>query len=58
MQANEYEVLMILMGECRSRLGNYEGGLDDELRLLKNKVFGLSVFHSWSNWHARDRHDT
>ncbi|CAK9209642.1 unnamed protein product [Sphagnum troendelagicum] len=36
-QANEYEVLMILMGECRSRLGNYEGGLDDELRLLKNK---------------------
>jgi hypothetical protein len=37
MQANEYEVLMILMGECRSRLGNYEGGLDDELRLLKNK---------------------
>jgi hypothetical protein len=25
---------------------------------LKNKVFGLSVFHSWSNWHARDRHDT
>jgi histone-lysine N-methyltransferase SETD3 len=28
---------MILMGECRSRLGNYEGGLDDELRLLKNK---------------------
>lgn len=49
MQANEYEVLMILMGECRSRLGNYEGGLDDELRLLKNKVFALSVFHSWSN---------
>jgi hypothetical protein len=46
MQANEYEVLMILMGECRSRLGNYEGGLDDELRLLKNKVFGLPVFHS------------
>jgi histone-lysine N-methyltransferase SETD3 len=36
-QANEYEVLMILMGECRTRLGNYDGGVDDEIRLLKNK---------------------
>jgi len=36
-QANEYECLMILMGECRTRLGNYEGGVDDEIRLLKSK---------------------
>jgi hypothetical protein len=41
-QANEYEVLMILMGECRTRLGNYEGGVDDELRFIKNKVWLLS----------------
>lgn len=26
------------MGECRTKLGNYEGGVDDEIRLLKNKV--------------------
>ncbi|KAG0600309.1 hypothetical protein M758_11G023400 [Ceratodon purpureus] len=43
-QANEYEVLMILMGECRSRLEKYEGGVDDEIRLLKNKVETLSQY--------------
>lgn len=36
-QANEYECLQLLMGECRTKLGNYEGGVDDEIRLLKNK---------------------
>lgn len=35
------------MGECRTRLGNYEGGVDDEIRLLKNKV-GISPQHIWS----------
>ena len=25
-QANEYEVLQLLLGECKTRLGNYAGG--------------------------------
>ncbi len=25
--ANEYEVLQLLLGECKTRLGSYEGGL-------------------------------
>ena len=26
--ANEYEVLQLLLGECKTRLGNYAGGLE------------------------------
>jgi len=58
LQANEYECLMILMGECRTRLGNYEGGVDDEIRLLKNKVeipsqlIWLTIIHITSKYLA------
>lgn len=50
---------MILMGECRTRLANYEGNVDDEIRLLKNKVNNSlqrklltdsSLSPSWSNY--------
>lgn len=34
--ANEYEVLTLLLSECRNRLSNFDGSLDDEIRLLNS----------------------
>ena len=36
--ANEYEVLMLLMTECRERLAAYSGSLEDDQRLLTDEV--------------------
>lgn len=36
-EANEYEVLTLLLTECRNRLSNFEQSLDDNVRLLNRK---------------------
>lgn len=36
-QANEYEVLTLLLTECRTRLSNFDRSLDDEIRLVNSK---------------------
>ncbi len=33
---NEYEVLQLMLGDCRERLAAYDGGLDDEVKLLQS----------------------
>lgn len=35
-EANEYEVLTLLLSECRNRLSNFDRSLDDEVRLLNS----------------------
>ena len=40
-QMNEYEVLQLLMGECRERLAAYKTTLEEETKLLQ--VSGPSV---------------
>ncbi|GBF87903.1 histone-lysine N-methyltransferase [Raphidocelis subcapitata] len=35
-QMNEYEVLQLLMGECRERLAEYKGSLEEEIKTLQN----------------------
>lgn len=34
-QLNEYEVLQLLLGECKERLGNYGGAAEDDLKTLQ-----------------------
>ena len=36
-QANEYEVLQLLLGECRERLGAYAGPAEDDVKLLQGR---------------------
>ncbi|KAL2623620.1 hypothetical protein R1flu_003825 [Riccia fluitans] len=36
-QTNEYEILMLLMGECRVALQAYAGGSDEENRIISDK---------------------
>lgn len=36
-EANEYEVLMLLMGECREKLAAYTGSLEDDMQIVKQK---------------------
>lgn len=36
-QANEYEVLQLLMADMRDRLTAYPGSIEDEMKLLQNK---------------------
>lgn len=36
-EANEYEVLTLLLTECRNRLSNFDRSLDDEIGLLNSK---------------------
>ncbi|CAM6111078.1 unnamed protein product [Calypogeia fissa] len=36
-QSNEYEILMLLMGDCRVRLQGYSGNSDDETRIANDK---------------------
>ena len=33
---NEYEVLQLMMGDCRERLAVYDGGMEDEVKLLQD----------------------
>lgn len=41
-QANEYEVLMLLMADCRDRLAAYASTLDDDARLLQKRGLGAN----------------
>jgi protein-histidine N-methyltransferase len=34
-QMNEYEVLQLLMGDCRERLAAYNSNAEDEIKLLQ-----------------------
>ena len=43
-QTNEYETLMLLMGDCRERLVAYKISEEDDMGLLKRKV---SSFQPW-----------
>ncbi|CAL5229330.1 g12636 [Coccomyxa viridis] len=35
--ANEYEVLSLLLGECKTRLGSYAGTAEDDVKLLQQR---------------------
>lgn len=39
-QMNEYEVLQLLMGDCRERLSGYVGNAEDEVKLLQQTDLG------------------
>ena len=41
MQANEYEVLTLLLAECRNRLSNFDRSLDDEFQLVNSPVMNF-----------------
>ncbi|KAK3233034.1 hypothetical protein CYMTET_56650 [Cymbomonas tetramitiformis] len=34
-QMNEYEILQIMMGDCREKLGGYSGNREDEIKVLQ-----------------------
>eukprot|EP00250_Pteridium_aquilinum_P008157 c17723_g1_i1 orf=616-2127(-) len=36
-EANEYEILTLLLTECRNRLSNFDRSLDEEIRMLNKK---------------------
>ncbi|KAL3675058.1 hypothetical protein R1sor_025006 [Riccia sorocarpa] len=41
-QSNEYEILMLLMGECRVALQAYSGGSDEESRIINDKKASIN----------------
>ena len=49
--ANEYEVLQLLLGECKTRLGGYAGGRHPKLTDGRSEGFRIDLFQQTAHVH-------